>query len=94
MTPLLVLNGVGDAADEGVGNPVAAAVGDDLAKLGLKAGRPRARLTEIEMQGDLPPTIVGQLAVEVVVQLMDRLVTVDSVRVAGTSGGLHVVYAP
>jgi hypothetical protein len=82
VTPLLFVDGVGDASDQRVGNAVTTTVGDHLAELGLETRRARARFAKVEMPGDLAPAILGELPVEVVVELMDRLVTIHPERIA------------
>jgi hypothetical protein len=65
---------------------VLALVRDDLAELGLEPGRTGARRAVVEVFGDLAPAVLGELAVEVVIELMDRRAAVDvGIRVAGRS---------
>ena len=60
-----------------LGHVVLAAVGDDPAQLGLELGRAAAGPAVVEMDPDLLAPLVGQLAVEIVVQLVHRLLAVQ-----------------
>src|ERR1700689_4523768 len=71
------VDGLGHAADEAVGHPVLGPVGDDLAQLGFEAGGAAARPTPVEVDTDLRAPLLRQLAVEIVVQNVDRLLAVD-----------------
>src|ERR1700677_3275294 len=71
------VDGFGHTADEAVGHPVLAPVGDDLAPLGFEAGGATAGPTPVEVDPDLRAPFLRQLAVEVLVQHMDRLLAVD-----------------
>src|ERR1700722_9037535 len=68
---------LGHPPDEAVRHTVLAAVGDDLAQLGFEAGRTAARPAPVEMDPDFGAALLRQLAVQVVVQLVDGLLAVD-----------------
>ena len=65
---------LGHPLAQGVGHVVLAAVRHQLAQLLLESVGADARTAEVEVPGDLDPPLLGQLAVEVVVQPLDRLV--------------------
>src|SRR6202142_912821 len=71
------VDGLGHAADQAVRHPVLAPVGDDLAQLGFEAGGAAAGPTPVEVHPDLRAPFLRQLAVEILVQNMDRLLAVD-----------------
>src|ERR1700689_2190708 len=71
------VDGLGHAADEAVRHPVLAPVGDDLAQLGFEARGAAAGPPPVEVDSHLRAAFLGQLAVEIVVQNVDRLLAVD-----------------
>src|ERR1700722_2059340 len=71
------VDGLGHAADEAVRYAVLAPVGNDLAQLGFEAGGAAAGPAPVEVDPDFRAPFLRQLAVEIVVQDMDRLLAVD-----------------
>src|SRR5271165_2022147 len=67
------VDGLGHSADEAVGYTVLAAVGDDLAQLRLEAGGAAAGPAPVEVHPDLRAPLLRQLAVEIVIELVDGL---------------------
>src|SRR5580658_3258504 len=57
-----------DSPAQGLGHPVLAAVGDDLTEIGLEVEGVEARGALVEVALDHGPALVGQLAVEIVVE--------------------------
>ena len=72
--------GPGPRARAGVGHMVLAAVRQHLAQLLLESVGADAGPAQVEVPGDLDPPLLGQLAVEVEVEPLDRLVTADEAR--------------
>jgi hypothetical protein len=77
LTSLLFLDGVVDALAQGVRDVVLAAVGDHLAEVGLEVVGAEARGALVEVFADLGPALIGELAVEIVVEALDGLVAID-----------------
>src|ERR1700722_15874096 len=75
--PAFFVDGLGHTADEAVGHPVLAAVGDDPAQLGFEVRRAVAGRAPVEVDADLFAPLHRELAVEIVVQLVHRLLAVD-----------------
>src|ERR1700722_13165834 len=75
--PAFFVDGLGHAADEAVGHPVLAAVGDDPAQLGLEVRGATAGRAPVEGDADLLAPLHRELAVEIVVQLVHRFLAVD-----------------
>src|SRR6185437_12808609 len=72
----LLVDGLGDTGQQVIGDTVLTAVGDDHPQFGLEAGGVGARAATVQVEGDLRPPLLGELAVEVVVELMDGLVAI------------------
>jgi hypothetical protein len=70
----------GDAFPQMVGHVVLALAGDHLAQLCFEVERLEARRAVVEVAHDLAAPDVGQLPVQVVVQPMHRLPTVETGR--------------
>ncbi len=60
-----------------LGHPVLAPVGDDPAQLRLEFGRTATGPAVVEVDADLLAPLLGELAVEIVVQLVHRLLAVQ-----------------
>jgi hypothetical protein len=88
LTSLLFLDGVVDALAQGVRDMVFAAVGDHLTEVGLEVEGTEARGALVEMFLDLGPALIGELAVEIVVEPLDGLVAID----LGTLGS-HLAFS-
>src|ERR1700728_1812422 len=71
-----LVNGLGDTADQALGHMILAVVGNDNSKLRLELDGSATGSAEVQVLGNLNSLLVGQLTVEVVVELMHRLVTV------------------
>ena len=72
-----MVDGVGDAAAQVFGDVVAALAGDEPAQLFFELGGVAAGRAEVEVEGDGLPLLVGQLTVEVVVNLVNRVPAVQ-----------------
>ena len=75
--PAFLVEGRGHPLDQALGHPVLAPVGDDPAQLGLELGRSAAGAAVVQMDPDLLAPHLGELAVEVVVQLVHRFLAVQ-----------------
>src|SRR6516165_5246130 len=76
--PAFFVEGLRHPLDQALRHAVLALVGDDLAQLGLELGGPVARAAPVEVDADLFATRLGELAVEIVVQLVHRLLAVHA----------------
>src|ERR1700683_2255211 len=74
--------------NEALGYPVLAAVGDHPAQLGLELRRPAAGTAEVEVDPDHLAALLGQLAIEIRVQLVHRPLAVAGH--AAPSGGVRL----
>src|SRR5580700_7809120 len=72
----LFVDGFGDSLNQGLGHSILATTGDDHTQFGFELDGAATWPAVVEMLGDLAPTFVGQLPVQVVVKLMDRFVAV------------------
>jgi hypothetical protein len=72
----LLVDSLGDTADQALRYVVFTAIGDDEAQLGLEFGRTAAGPTEIEVLVDLVTPLFCELTVQVVIELVDRLIAV------------------
>src|SRR6516165_3175125 len=75
--PAFGFNRLGHPLNEAVGHPVLAPVGDHLAQFRFELGRAPAGAAIVEVDPDLLPALLCQLAVEIGVQLVHRLFAVD-----------------
>ena len=64
------VDGLGHPLDQAVGHLVLAAVGDDLAQLGLELGGADAGPAQVQVDRMISPPLLGELPVEVEVQLV------------------------
>src|SRR6516165_4961573 len=88
--PTFLFDGLGHPADQAFGHAVLAPVGDHLAQLRLELGRAPAGSAVVEVDPDLLPADLRQLAIEIGVQLVHRLFAVhlDPEQVRGARCGV------
>jgi len=73
----LLPQGLGYTVPQSIRYPILAAIGHQLAELSLKPIGADARPAQVEVAGDLDATLLGQFAVEVGVEPLDRLLAAD-----------------